>query len=366
MGNYLSLKSGLVGIMLSILGVGACSALTVSGTSITCSPSKKIQTIIDGVISGTAATINVTGTCNENIYVPAGKTIYLVGQSANQASSLLASDGAYNAAYVSGFLQITNMTVSNSKGSASPIQADYGGTVVLAADIVTTSSASQVIQLFNNSNVIIRNSRITSSAEVQDKTVAADSNSSLTIVGNSNFVSGPDGYKTSISGKVDAVACGTGSSLGVFAVGTGKVLISKSMRGINVGSCSLTVENQTEDVANIQIVGNSKAGLIAYNSSIQLKRATIASNTKGINSFMSKIVVVGVKFGGTLGANSVDISSGFDPTVEMDDFGGTTTFASVSSSSFRCHAGGKIYFDPAYVSPSLTSYVGDCLINVNP
>lgn len=341
--------------VLLTLGHLPAYAVATSTASITCSSTSKLQDRINAVPPGTYGTINVTGTCSENIVVPPGKTIFLIGQNANQGASLISATSQ-------GFLQIRNMTVRSSSGTSMPVQALNGGTLRLVGSVATTSSAPRVVGAFNNATVEVVNSRITntSTAANQDKSIIVDLSSSLNIEGNGNSPAGPDGTRSVVSGALDAVYCGGNSSAIVIAQNGGSVHVQNSGRGFNLNSCNLNVDNRTGTQANIQIRNNTKAGILGYNSEMIVLQATIAGNRTGIYNMLSRAVILGTHFGGAA-ANTTDIRSDTNSVVDIDDFGGQTSFLNLSASSFYCRNGGEIYYYQPFVVQTLSSYEGTCL-----
>jgi hypothetical protein len=352
---WLSRFGPVVALVVITQGHQPAYAVATSTTSVTCSSLKKLQARIDAVPPGTHGTINVTGTCSENIVVPAGKTIFLIGQNANQGASVTSVTSQ-------GFLQIRNMTVRSSTGSSTPVQATNGGTLRLVASVATTSSAPRVIGAFNNATVEVVNSRVanTATAANQDKSIIVDLSSSLNIEGNGSLPAGPDGTKSVVSGAKDAVYCGGNSAAIVIAQNGGSVFVQDSIRGINLNSCSLNIDNRTGAQANVQIRNNAKAGITGYNSDVMLLQATIAGNGTGIYNMLTRAVILGTHFGG-VAPNATDIRSDTNSTVDIDDFGGQTSFLNLSESSFYCRNGGEIYYYQPYVVETLASYEGTCL-----
>jgi hypothetical protein len=342
-------------LALFTLDQNSAYAVATSTVSITCSATKKLQARIDAVPAGTYGTINVTGTCNENIVVPSGKTIFLIGQNANQGATLISASSQ-------GFLQIRNMTVRSSTGSSTPVQATNGGTLRLVASVATTSSAPRVIGAFNNATVEVVNSRVTNTATAanQDKSIVVDLSSSLNIEGNGSLPAGPDGTRSVVSGAKDAVYCGGNSSAIVIAQNGGSVFVQDSSRGINLNSCSLNIDNRTGAQANLQIRNNNQAGILGYNSDVMVLQATIAGNGTGLYNMLTRAVILGTHFGGAA-ANTRDIRSDTNSVVDIDDFGGQTSFLNLSESSFYCRNGGEIYYYQPFVLQTLSSYEGTCL-----
>ena len=334
-------------------------------TSITCSSTKTLQAKIDAIAPGTIGKIYVKGTCTENIHVPAGKFIQLIGGVADRGATITPKDASDLAVYNQGLLQIENMTIRSSNGSAQALmKTDNGGTLYLLAGLATTSSARQVLVAANNSTLIIANSRVTNTgdAATQDKVITVDKSSSLNVQGSSGLSNGPGGTPTTvISGSNDAIYCGGNSSAMILTEGTGSVTIENGLTGLNLNSCSLTLDNQTSTAANLTVRNASNGGIVAYNSDLMIKSATIASNRYGIYSMQSRTVIVGAVFGGTLGANTTDIKVDVGSTVDIDDFGGQTSFPNIGPSSFVCVNGGQVFYYRPFVSQDLTSYEGDCL-----
>lgn len=362
-GRYSIASATLIGLVLC-MGSPAHAVRTTT-TSITCSSTKTLQAKIDAIAAGTVGKFYVKGTCTENIHVPAGKFIHLIGGVADRGATITPKNTGEIAVYNQGLLQIENMTVRSSNGSAEALmKTDNGGTLYLLASLATTSSAPQVFVAANNSTLIIANSRVTNTggAAPQDKVIAIDKSSSLTVRGSSSLPIGPGGsLGTVISGNNDAVYCGGGSSATIVAEGTGSVTIEGLMRGLNLNSCSLSLDNKTQSTGNLTVKNASKAGVAAYNSDVMISAATVASNRYGLYSMQSRTVIVGAVFGGASSANVTDIKADVGSTVDVDDFGGQTSFPNIGPSSIDCINGGQVYYFRPYVLQDLTSYEGDCL-----
>jgi hypothetical protein len=254
------------------------------------------------------------------------------------------------------------MTVRSSSGSSTPVQALNGGTLRLVSSLATTSSASRVIGVHNNATVEVVNSRVVNTATDanQDKSIIVDLSSSLTIEGNGGLQAGPDGTRTVISGAKDAVYCGGNSSVIVIAQNSGSVFVQNSGRGFNLNSCNLNIDNRTGTQANVQIRNNTQAGILGYNSDMMVLQSTIAGNGTGIYGMLTRAVILGTHFGGAA-ANTRDIRSDTNSVVNIDDFGGQTSFLNLSVSSFYCRNGGVIYYYQPFVLQTLSPYEGTCL-----
>ena len=340
-------------------------AARTTSTSITCSSTKTLQAKIDAIAPGTIGKIYVKGTCTENIHVPAGKFIQLIGGVADRGATITPKDTSDFAVYSLGLLQIENMTIRSSSGSAEALmKTEAGGTLYLLASLATTSSAPRVLVAANNATLIVANSSVTKTgdAATQDKVIAIDKSASLTVHGNSGLPSGPGGVLgTVISGSKETIYCGGGSSTTVVTEGTGTVTIQDGQTGLNLNSCSLTLENKTDTKGNLIVKNASKAGISAYNSDVMINGATIASNRYGLYSMQSRTVIVGAVFGGAPSANVIDLKVDVGSTVDIDDFGGQTSFPNIGPSSFVCVNGGQVYNYRPVVSQDLTSYEGECL-----
>ncbi|MCA3562523.1 MAG: hypothetical protein IOC82_16015 [Aestuariivirga sp.] len=303
---------GSAGVLMA-LTAGQALAVDRPTVNVACSAKKKLQAAIDKAKAGSETTINVTGNCVENLEIPAGKTIYLVGKS---GATITAANGAWDTVNSIGRTNIYSMNIVNPSGTADVlVSVEKGGVLEIFGSTLSAPQANYVFGVWQGSTGRLSNSRLTGGTQGG---INIWERGLLRIEGRPDRISGPDGATTTITSSRTAqdgvVSCGVGSSLWIDvrknASTAGQVLIKDSYRGLDLSSgCSAYLDNKTGDANNLKISGMSNRGVGANHSMLVLRTAAITGNGgTGIDAVLSNVEIGG---GSSLSGNSsADIISG--------------------------------------------------------
>ena len=358
-----------------LVSSGSSYALTTSSANVTCSSTTKLQTKIDAVAAGTVATFNVSGTCSENIVVPRGKTIILVGtgttptiSAANTSLPAITSNGDTTIQK----LNVTNTTGTGASNTTLVVASKEGYLEIVSSDLLGTGveavaeAAAGVISIIN--------SRIVGGTY---DAVDVWGGGSAFIAGDPSSPLGPTGkYETYIkSTNHIGISCAQGSVLNVRAKASGtqqgSVTIEQSSTGIGTHLCQFTVWNPTYAKSNIQIRNNT-VGIAAAKSDGSLSYVSLLNNSSdaisldkstfdisnsdvtgnggiGLGAYQSQVSVNAVVFSNTAG----DIDAGAASSIEITKNGTSFPKALSWTNSFNCSRGGRIDIDPGAVVQQL-------------
>jgi hypothetical protein len=255
-------------------------ALKTTTASVACSSTTKLQAKIDAVPSGTIATFNVSGTCNENIVVPHGKTIVIKGVSL--ASKIIPKTLTSPTVLSNGDTTIQNMTIVNASGSAGTlVQVDRSASLDIIGSDLSAPNVGSVLGVWGGSAGRIFNSRIVGGS---DDAVEVSDGSNLIVVGSPEFAAGPVGAKVVLSSPNSvALSCNDGGSLAMRSRGsTGAIEINNSKVGIYVSQCHADIVNKTSVADNFKITGIAEDGSavnIQEGGNTRLKNISISNNS---------------------------------------------------------------------------------------
>lgn len=357
-----AMKSALIAIGVALVS-GEALAQAVSSTTVACSTKRRLQTAINAVPASTVATITVTGTCNENIVVPHGKTIAIIG--GNATARITPANNRLPAVVSNGNTTLQRLTIINATGSAPTlVEARNGRIDIIASDLAATNVADLIEVWFGSTGRII-NSRI---ANVNGSAIDVSRNSSVDLWGDPSFPVGPasSGTVVSSSNGFYAIGCNIGGSITSRTFGSGTVSITNSRNGIFAETCTLNLRGLT--MSNLQ--GSAING---FQNDIRLSNMSITNSasdnefTSAVNSELSRINVEGVTFSNNLYG---DIAATTDTSVLVKGYnaGGINTKSSFPDSangkSFRCDDGGTIFVNTAEVLQDIASSYGNipCVI----
>jgi hypothetical protein len=329
----------------------------VSTTSLTCSNTRRLQTAINNVPAGSVGTIVVSGTCNENVVVPNGKTVVI--RAANSTAAITAANNALPAIRSHGDATIQGVKITNATGTAEALaMADRSGFINVIGSTLTAPNVETVVAIWGQSGGRIVNSRISGGAY---SGVEAWDGSGVVIVGTPTESIGPDGYKTTISSpNATAVACGVGSSLAIRANASGanggSVLLTNSRGGIGANGCSARVVNNTSSASNLSITGITGSAMFISASQFTVNNVDISGNADGINALQST-----VQLDRTIFANNTagDLTSQTGSNIDTIDWSGSqNSFPNIGTGqNLRCWNGGEIYLNQSSVLQDLSLLV---------
>ena len=324
---------------------GDASAQLVSTTNLTCSSTRRLQTAINNVPAGTVGTIVVSGTCNENVVVPHGKTIIIRG--ANASATISAANGSLPAVKSNGDTTLQGIRVTNAAGASEALViADRAGFLNIIGSSLAAPNVEIVAAIYGQSGGRIANSRIIGGSYAA---VEAWDGSGVVILGHPAESAGPDGFRTVLSSPNSvAVSCGIGSSLAIrtYAVGanSGSVALTNSNTGIATNACGARINNTTASASNISLSGNVGVAMHLGASQFTVNNITVSANNDGINAFSSSVQLERTTFSGN---TSGDLTSQAGSTIFLTSWSGApNSFPNIGTGqNLRCWTGGQIFLD---------------------
>ena len=357
----------LLSVSAIVLPAHGAFALEARPVSITCSPSTKIQSSIDAALPSEATTITVSGTCRENISIPAGKIITIIG--ANGTAKITAANAAQPAVTSYGTTTVQSMTVQNLSGTAEAVMmADRGGYLQVVGSKVSGPSVGSAVGIWRNSAGVISNSKITGGTTAA---IELWDGSQLVVAGNPWDARGPDGFKTVVSSNgAWAVGCGIGSSLTMRATtagsSAGSIEINNSLVGIFGHECSAQLENATNSATNFTISGMPAGGsaIRGQKSSINIKKLNIVNNAGvGIDVQQSSVQVDGSSISGNAEG---DILSGYRSSILFTGWYNKNTMPQAfSMNTMKCYPTNKadIFIESSAIAVPAGKTMGDIATN---
>jgi hypothetical protein len=294
-------------------------------------------------------TINVKGACTENVFIPQGLAVSIVG---SKGASLAPSTGSVTVT-VQGKVSVSGLAVTTGSFTAFNVQ---NGVVTLVAD--TVSGAGVGVYATNNSTLIAQNVAINVGGFAA---IAIYSGSSLEVDG----VTPVDGASgTSLTGAYTAIGCYVGS-VTLNALGGPITMINSGGDGISLNGCNFT-DNVTSG-QSISVTNSGGNGIKATGGLLTLTDMNI-SNSAGIGLFVvgggSAFISGGMVITGN-GSNAIDAQQ--NGVVSIFNFGGGVNTVSEASGNsnvlFGCYQGGKIYVPQisGYITPAPTQSNIGCL-----
>ncbi|PZF78770.1 hypothetical protein DK847_02945 [Aestuariivirga litoralis] len=350
------------------------SALTTTTTNITCSSTVKLQATIDAVVAGTVATINVSGTCNENIVVPQGKTIVIVGATAT--SKITPANVLLPAVNALGDVTLRKMVLNNATGAADTlVETNKGGMLTVISSDLSAPNVEAVVGVWGGT------AKVTNSRVVGGYGSGLDvwGSSTLVVEGDPAFPAGPTGaFEAYVKSPGAGISCGQGASLRVQAKASGPtngfMTVEQSRYGIGGNLCDFKIWNKTTSRLNLRIRNITDTGIsfsqsrgtvenavIIYGangvwlnqSDVIFARTTINGNNIGLNAEQSRVMFDTV----TLSNTSGDVQAGTGSSLHFVDWNGVSTLPKMLNwtNSFDCWNGGRIDIESSALSAPLGS-----------
>lgn len=308
--------------------------------NVDCDNNGSVQATIDSIVAGTAATINVSGTCAENVTIVRGKTISLVGQ--NGASLMPTNDSAATLV-VRGDLTVQGLTIKNSTGPAEELVSVETGSITIIGSELIGPNASTVLGVYLNSYGTIWNTNISAGTGIA---LEVWGGGSVRIGARSDFAAGPDGFVTNVSTTSGwtAALCAPGGSIytRLRANGNGSMSFSGGQNGLVSNGCSLSLTNDTDSSTNLRFSGSDNA-ISLNNSQVNLSNGSLSNSSWGLNANLSTIEILRSVFSN----NGVgDIGIGYGSTLHIAGWNGRSSFPDyLNNQSFNCWNGSNIYID---------------------
>jgi hypothetical protein len=335
--------------------------------SVNCDSGDTIQAVIDGVVGGTVATINVTGNCLENVIVPLGKEVELLG-GANAA--ITANDATKPALLVKGSAIVQQFTVTSAGTPYGAMEVSRGGYLRLTGSTVSAPQTLGVVGS-ENSHVYIFNSRISGG-------VFGEEGTTLWMSARTNQPAHPiDGAKLTVSNpRGPAVNCVDNGFLMVQTQndpgGPGSVLIQNSLGGVSSGCSTVLANNSTNDLSKFVITGlTSGDGQPAaietgLGSALQIYSVSVTNNATDGLRVNGNARVSGSLFQNNSGVDLDVAAGGF---VSFDGNQSSLADAFVpNTGDVNCVPGSRIQYSPSSLTQALLphfDYLSNCLFEVN-
>lgn len=262
--------------------LAACQPVhAVQSASVTVNCAKaKLQTAIDAALPGVPTTIQVSGTCIEQIEVPAGKSIVLRGN--GKAELKPPSDKTDQPVLLNkGDLQLEQMKITNTAATSDVVLSANSSSLVILGSTITGGNAEVTLEITNASSGRIFNTVVNGGA---GEAVGVYNGSTVEIFGRPSVMPHFDssvGYKSVISNNssgMSALSCGDGSNLTIKTDGTGKVKVSNTAgTSIGVNLCSFRARNNA-GARGIDVSGKANA-IFASLSDLLLLAVNLSSQT---------------------------------------------------------------------------------------
>lgn len=372
----------LCAVPLAMVLAGKAEALTTTSAAVACSPTVRLQAKIDAVPAGTVATFNVSGTCNENIVVPQGKTIIIAGATAT--ARITAADILQPAVIARGDVTLRKMILGNATGAAEAlVETDKGGSLTIISSDLSAPFVGSVVGGW------LGQTRVTNSRVVggTDDAVEAWGVATVVVEGDPMFPTGPTGaFETYLKSTGSGIGCAQGANLRVqaktYASASGIVTIEKSATGIWGSTCDFNIRNKTSlrgnlrirnngqgirlglargEIDNVTITGNANDGIALNTGDLNLSRSTLSGNKYGLTASQSRVSIDATTFSNA----SADLQAFTMSEVNLYNWNGASSFpkALTWTGSFNCGRFSHIVIDPNALSASLgTKYdFLDCL-----
>lgn len=347
-------------VVMAVTIVSGCVALSsVAGAVVVTCPSQKLQSAINTAPAGGLTTITFTGTCSENLVVPYGKSVVLVGgaSSATIAPKNL-SEPVINS---KGSTEVRLAIVTSAGTSSNLIEAREGGKIAIVASTLRSNSANALVKLVGNAYGSIVNSELNggtgASVEVSEgSTVVAEGNSGATLHRN-------NGKKLIVTTVAPAVLfdCST-STLHVNVVGSGSAKLSGGGAAIIPSQCRIGIYNGASPSSNIELSNFSGSALGGSMSTYDIQGLTIKDSEYGILADMTSLQIGSAIFSNN---KSGDIWVGRASVVNIPGFGGyeKTQFKNAINGvgKFNCYSGARIDINQAAVVQNLSKSSNNCV-----
>jgi hypothetical protein len=347
------LSSGALALSASLAFAGQASALTVS---VNC-PSQSINAAIAAAFSGAGRppsleklTINVSGTCSENVVIPVHREVTLQGitnailQPGTAGLPVLKSIGRG---------EINNFTIRSSLTVDAPgglVQVGDYGYLNIQNTFITSTTVDVLVQAYLTSEVKILNSLISGGVE---SAVQVSNNSHAFIYA---FGGGRTTIRNSSAGDTFRTAIGCyQANLTVWPIGASStVVIGPSRHGIDSNNCTARIGAVEDEDGAVYITGNTIAALSADGGdSYDVRRTTISLNPGSAVEVAAGSLEIS---GSRIANNGSGLHARRDAVISFTDTNGVNQV--IQNERYTCYQGGHIYADPGDIVGAVST---DCL-----
>lgn len=282
-------------------------------------------------------TLEVSGTCTENVVISPFREIELVGQTNAVLQPRLALQPVL---LVQGRGLVQNFTLRSAKPTGFPaglIQVGSYGFLGIDSSTVTSTTAEVLVQGYLTSQIFIRNSLISGGTE---KAVQVSENSHA-------FIFSEGGGRTVIRNTSnDAIGCYE-AELTVWAFDTSSPLIVGPSYNDNINS-----NNCTAVIRGAHLTGAASHAIYAGNGdSYEVRRTRIAGNPGSavrVTAGSMRIVA------STIVNNGSGLHADSGATIHFDGWDGPSTVTQ-GTDRYNCYQGGKIYADPGDITGAVST-----------
>lgn len=365
------IRALLTGSFLIFMFCTTVTAQTTATTTAACSSTARtaIQLAVNRAVAGVPTTINVTGSCIDNVKVPKGKFVSIV---AGTGATLAPANASLPALEINGQAAVSKLAISAPSSSGRGVINVWGGgqLYLFGSSVIVSANTKHVLNIQQSSFANITNSRIRGyTTGTSASAILVQTGSQVEIYGDPSNVQGPDGFGTTIqmdtvntsasspkAAGIDGINCGNNSGVKIDTISrtannvttAGTVRISFNGTGIRSNQCNVSLFNGTTSASSIIISDNSNSGLFAYDGNYQINGVTIRDNGTptrgwGVNMITSPAVITSSVFSG----NYQDILADRGSVVVIDKWdthNWKTSFANLSDSSIFCGRNGYVVY----------------------
>ncbi len=335
------------------LAIPATAAPMTAATATVSCPTGSVQSAINAATPGVETTITVTGTCTENVDVPAGYIIVLQsGTSAGAVQQKLASAPGI---LVMGRLTLKNFTVKSTLTSSKPVL------VATKMGFILINGAT----LTGTGNTYVAVAWETSTIEMYDTNITGGTGQALLVMENAHVYIGVTNAGTyqikSDNSGAEAIGCYQGNILMLIDAGS-TYKIGPATRAFGSNNCVARFGYDTSgNTGSIQFSGTDRAVQAKNGDMITISNATL-SNTGNSGAAVEEVAGSVTLDKVTVSGTGVGVAAKSGGIVYFRSFSGTST-VSGTAGAFQCYQNGKIYANTSVISGRTTDTAAtDCLV----
>jgi hypothetical protein len=305
-------------------------------------------------------TINVSGKCKENIYIPPELAVTLVAPTGARLTPATTSSATID---VEGRLIVENMTINT--GTFAGFYVNRGGFGTLIAGTIDGAGAG--VQVSDNSGALLQDTTI----KVTGGTgVSLYSNGSLEVDGVAGLFGRNAASIASVASGGIGIFCGQGN-VTLSTKGGGDISLKENgFAGISAIGCNVKVNASAANPVTIDRTGASgknSDGIVLQGGSATLNGVRIIQNLgNGLDAYENASVALqgdGLEIEGNLGAG---ILAAQGASVHIVPYNGVNTISQGGNDAnplFDCYQGGNIYVDQiaGTITPAPTKATLGCL-----
>jgi hypothetical protein len=305
-------------------------------------------------------TINVSGKCNENVYIPPELAVTLIAADKTRLTPATPASATID---VEGRLMVENMYINT--GTFAGFYVNRGGFGTLIGG--TIEGAGSGVQVSDNSGALL-----------QDTTIKVTGGTAISLYANGTLE--VDGVSGLFGRNMASIASTAGGGIGIFC-GQGNVTLStkgggeislkdNGFAGVSAIGCNVKVNASAADPVYIDstgVAGKDSDGIVLQGGSATLSGVHIVDNLgNGLDAYENASVALqgdGLEIVNNQGAG---ILAAQGATVHIVPYNGVNKISESGGDSnplFECYQGGNIYVDQiaGTISPAPTKATLGCL-----